>query len=152
MTQENTQQQPVSILGHFLKDISFENPDPIALISQANVAPQVGMDVGVQVNGLNQDHFEVVLKMKLKATQNEKAAFIVELAHSTIVQIDTNNFPKENMNPLLLVHIPHLAFPFVRTIVYNMMREGGLPPFNIAPIDFAAMYEAQQKDENATVN
>lgn len=152
MTQENTQTQPVAILGHFLKDISFENPDPIEIISQQNATPQIGMDVGVQVNGLNQDHFEVVLKMKLKAELNEKTAFIVELAHSTIVQVDTKIFPKENMNPLLLVHIPHLAFPFVRTIVYNMMREGGLPPFNIAPIDFSAMYDAQQLDEKATIN
>lgn len=149
MTQENTQQaaQPVAILGHFIKDMSFENPDPIAVLSTTDTPPQINMDVSVQVNSVNADHFEVVLKLKLKATQKEKTAFLVDLAYSTIVQLDTKAIPQESMNPILLIHIPHLAFPFVRAIIYNVMREGGLPPFNIAPIDFAAMYESQNKQE-----
>ncbi|MBP9752281.1 MAG: protein-export chaperone SecB [Proteobacteria bacterium] len=145
--------QPVAILGQFVKDLSFENPDPIAFLAIQDAQPEINMDVNINANGLNDGHFEVVLKVKLTAKHQEKTIFLSELAYSTIAKIDEEAIGKENMGPILMVHIPHLAFPFVRAILYNVIRDGGLPPFAIHPIDFAGMYEQNAKNqENPTIN
>jgi preprotein translocase subunit SecB len=145
--------QPVSILGQFVKDMSFENPDPIAFLAIENSQPEMNMDVGVNANALESNHFEVILKIKLTAKHQEKTIFITELSYSTVAKIDVDAIGKEHLEPILLVHIPSLSFPFVRTIVYNTIREGGLPPFAINPIDFALLYEQNQNQINQpTIN
>lgn len=134
-------EQPVSILGQFIKDLSFENPDPISFLADPSVQPSMNMDVQVDVHNLKQDHYEVVLKLKLTAKHKEKTIFLSELSYSTIVYVNEEVIGKDNINPILLVHVPHLSFPFVRVILFNLIRDGGLPAFAIHPIDFGALYE-----------
>lgn len=147
-TQSVQNEQSVSILGQFIKDLSFENPDPIAFLGSENTQPNMNMDVQVTVDNLKKDHFEVVLVLKLTAAHNEKTIFLTELSYSTIVYVNEDAVGAENINPILLVHVPHLSFPFVRAILFNIIRDGGLPAFTIHPIDFAALYEQNIKDKN----
>lgn len=145
-------EQPVSILGQFIKDLSFENPDPIAFLGDKDAQPNMNMDVQVTVHNLKKNHFEVVLILKLTASHNEKTIFLTELSYSTIVHVNEDAVGVENINPILLVHVPHLSFPFVRAILFNIIRDGGLPGFAIHPIDFAALYEQNVKNkDNSTV-
>jgi preprotein translocase subunit SecB len=146
--------QPISILGQFIKDLSFENPDPIAFLAIQDSQPEMNMDVGVNAHALNDGHFEVILKLKIMAKHKEKTIFISELSYSTLAKIDEEAVGKENLSTVLLVHIPHLAFPFMRAILYTLIRDGGLPPFAIHPIDFASMYEQNMKNggETPTIN
>ena len=44
---------------------------------------------------------------------------------------------------MLLIEAPHILFPFARRIVADMVRDGGMPPLMIEPIDFAALYRAK---------
>jgi len=106
----------------------------------------MGLDVSVVANGLNEDHFEVVLNTKLSAKQDEKVAFLIELAFSTIVQINKDILTSNQTESVLLVDVPQNAFPFLRAIIYNLMRDGGLPPFNLAPINFEALYQQNKKN------
>ena len=55
----------------------------------------------------------------------------------------TLNVPKEHTEPVLLVEVPHLLFPYARAIIANTTREAGLPPLQINPIDFAGLYQAK---------
>ena len=48
------------------------------------------------------------------------------------------------LQPFLLIEAPHLLFPFVRRIVADVIRDGGMPPLMIEPIDFAALYQQNQ--------
>jgi preprotein translocase subunit SecB len=36
-----------------------------------------------------------------------------------------------------------LLFPFARRIVADVVRDGGMPPLMIEPIDFAALFQAK---------
>ena len=44
---------------------------------------------------------------------------------------------------MLLIEAPHVMFPFVRRIVADVVRDGGMPPFLIEPIDFLSLYRAK---------
>ena len=52
-----------------------------------------------------------------------------------------------------MVEIPHLIFPYARSIIGNLVREAGLPSLQISPIDFAALYRSKlaekEKKENS---
>ena len=64
----------------------------------------------------------------------------------------TLDAPESHVQPLLLIEIPHMLFPYARAIIGNLVREAGFPSLQINPIDFAALYRAhlmdkQQKEE-----
>ena len=43
-------------------------------------------------------------------------------------------------SPAVLIEGPRHLFPFARSVVANVTRDGGFPPMMIDPIDFAALY------------
>lgn len=44
---------------------------------------------------------------------------------------------------ILLIQAPHMLFPFLRRIVSDVVRDGGMPPLMIEPIDFAQLYRSR---------
>ena len=53
------------------------------------------------------------------------------------------NVPEEMRQPALLIEAPHILFPFARRIVADVVRDGGMPPLLVEPIDFAALYRSR---------
>ena len=64
------------------------------------------------------------------------------MTYAAVVQI---NLPQEHVNPVLLIEIPRMLFPFARQIITTSLTEAGLPPFMLNPIDFAAMFQAKNQ-------
>jgi preprotein translocase subunit SecB len=52
----------------------------------------------------------------------------------------TLNVPEEHLQPVLLIEVPRLLFPFARSIVANAVRDGGFPPLMVQPIDFLDLF------------
>ncbi|PIZ32231.1 MAG: protein-export chaperone SecB [Alphaproteobacteria bacterium CG_4_10_14_0_8_um_filter_37_21] len=149
MTDKNNN-QPIMILGQFVKDLSFEHPDPLfSLNIPADKQPDMNVDVAINTKPAEQEGlYEVTLGVNVSAKAADKTMFLLELSYSAFVQVDMQAVEKDQLNPVLMINVPHMLFPFVRGIIYNTVREGGLPPLMLNPIDFAAMYEANlQKDK-----
>ena len=72
--------------------------------------------------------------------------FLLELDYACVASL---NIPKEHIEPVLLIEIPRLLFPYARNIVTNTLVNGGLPPFMLNPIDFVAMYQKRGEKPKA---
>jgi preprotein translocase subunit SecB len=135
------QGQPVrvQILGQYVKDLSFENPGA-SLINPAT-RPQIDFGVDVQARKLDQERFEVELKLRVSAQADQKPLFLLEVVYAGLLAIQSA--PEEHLQQILLIDIPHLLFPFARRIIADAVRDGGMPPLMIEPIDFGALYRAK---------
>ncbi|GBQ37789.1 protein-export chaperone SecB [Gluconacetobacter azotocaptans] len=143
---------PLTINLQYTKDLSFEVPAGAEIFATLRANPQISVNIDVQANRLQQDHpvFEVVLAIKaeaLEAPEKEGAApgravFIAELAYAAIVTL--TNAPDELVEPILLVEVPRLIFPYVRNIISEVTRDGGFPPVVLQPIDFVALWQAKR--------
>jgi preprotein translocase subunit SecB len=131
---------PLTVNGQYIKDLSFEVPGAPAIFGEMNVSPEIPIHVDVDVNPLSEAVFEVVLHLKIDAHIEGRPVFIVELAYAGVF---TLNVAAEYVHPMLLVECPRLLFPFARTIVADMTRDGGFPPLMIQPIDFAQLYQSR---------
>jgi preprotein translocase subunit SecB len=96
---------------------------------------------------LDAQHYEVVLKLRVSATADEKTVFLMELAYAGLFLIV--NIPEDVIQRVLLIDCPTLIFPFARRIVADTIRDGALPPLMIDPIDFAALYRAKAAELQA---
>ena len=129
----------IQINAQYVKDLSFEAPAMPMILSEIKGAPSISVDIDVKANKGGDKLYMVELTVKTKAIKadDKKTVFICELTYGGLVTLDV---PAEHIEPLLLVEIPHLLFPYARAIIANTTREAGLPPLQINPVDFASLY------------
>jgi preprotein translocase subunit SecB len=129
----------IQIVTQYVKDLSFENPGaPNALTARPNI--ELGVDL--QARRLEGPMFEVELKLRVNAkAAEEKPVFLIELSYAGLFQI--SNIPDDVLQQVLLIEAPHLLFPFARRIISDAVRDGGMPPLMIEPIDFAGLYRSK---------
>ncbi len=134
----------IQVVGQYIKDLSFENPGaPMTL----NVRPQIDLGVDLQARRIDPERFEVELKLRVSATSEEKTVFLLELVYAGLFLIQ--NVPDQILQQVLLIEGPHLLFPFARRIVADAIRDGGMPPLMIEPIDFASLYRSRVAEAQA---
>jgi len=134
----NAQMPRMQVVGQYIKDLSFENPGAPASFT---TRPQIDLSVDLQARNLQGEHYEVEIKLRVQATAESKPVFLVELAYAGVFEL--HNVPEEMRQPALLIEGPHILFPFARRIVADVVRDGGMPPLLIEPIDFAGLFRAR---------
>ncbi len=146
----DTKAPGLAILGQYVKDLSFENPNaPQSLMSQPEQAPSVDVQINVNAKPMSDTDFEVELKVEVKAEDKKakRTLFLLDVTYAGVFRI--TNVPKESMQPLVLIECPRLLFPFVRRIAADAISEGGFPPIMLQPVDFAALYRARAESAAA---
>ena len=145
MTENNQKQSTpnIQINAQYIKDFSFEAPNmPFALMEMKS-APEINVNIDLKADKTqNEKVFTVNLSLRLNAKIKEtnKTLFLCELVYGALVTLDV---PEDAREPVLMVEIPHMIFPYARAIVANAIREAGLPSLQINPIDFAGLYRAK---------
>lgn len=159
MAEENqqTQQAPkFQIVGQYIKDLSFENPQAPKSLLQSEQKPKIDVNIDLNANKLRDDLYEVVFSVNVKASREETALFVIDLHYAGLFNIQ--NVPEKVLPQVLFVDCPFMLFPYLRRIVSDATRDGGFPPLMLEPIDFLGLFkkrlteEAQKQAENAQVN
>jgi preprotein translocase subunit SecB len=140
-------QPTFKILGQYLKDFSFENPNAPASLAPQQSQPDINIAVNVNARNLGPTEFEVELHLNAKATGGGRVVFAAELLYAGIFRLE--NFPQNLLQAAVLIECPRMLFPFARQIMADATRNGGFPPLMLDPIDFAGMYQQRMKQRSA---
>ena len=142
--QKDEQMQPAIVIHtQYIKDMSLEIPHAPEIFRELTQAPAVDVQVEVNAHHMHDNFHNVSLSYRLNGDINGKKLFILELEYAAVVAL---NVPEEHIKPVLMIEIPRMLFPFVRSIVANAMIDGGLPPIMLNPMDFAAMLHNREEN------
>ena len=130
----------VGLISQYVKDLSFENPNAPA-VYQNEQGPEINVQFDIAANQVGEEVHEVVLKIEVRAENEGKVTFLVELAYAGLFGL--RNVPSDALQPFLLGEGPRLLFPFARRVVADTIRDGGFPPLLLEPVDFNALYFQQ---------
>jgi preprotein translocase subunit SecB len=131
----------IQMISQYVKDLSFENPG----VGRQVKSPKVEMAVDVQTNkAAGEGQYEIVLNLRVTATDETTTMFIVELAYGSFVVL--KDVPEDYVQQVLMIEIPRQIFPFARRIVADVTRDGGMLPLMLEPIDFVAIYRKKLAD------
>ena len=135
----------------YVKDLSFEAPNSPAIFTES-WKPQANMEMNTNFEKLDEQHYEVVLKLTITAKLEEKVAFIIELKQAGIFLIE--NISGDALNQLLHGYCPTTLFPYARDAIASQVFRGSFPELNLAPINFDALYlqGQQQQVSTTTIN
>ncbi len=133
------------IRGQYVKDLSFENPLAPHTLVNPEEKPDISVDISLKAQRLNEEHFELVLRIASTAKSKEKMLFLVELDYGAIVQLV--NIPEDRIEQLLFIDCAAILFPFARRVLSDVTRDGGFMPMMLEPIDFTALYARNKMAE-----
>lgn len=143
-----SQTPPLTINAQYIKDLSFEHPDPVSNYEGSNQQPDISINIDVAGNRIKDRNFEVVLSIRASAERGGNSVFMAELQYGGIFTL-SDSVPDEAIHPVLMIECPRLLFPYARSILSNTTRDGGFPPLSLNPIDFAGLYRRQMEEQKA---
>jgi len=136
----------IRMLGQYVKDLSFESPSIRKLMTSQAENPNLNLEMNVAPEQVGPDVYETTLSFKARAeSKGIGVIFELELDYSGLFRIE--NAPREVLDAILHVQCPTLLFPFVRRIIADMTRDGGImPPLLLDPVDFGALYRRNRQN------
>ena len=147
-TPAGAQTQPqLNVLGQYIKDFSFENPNAPRSLAPTQTQPAIQIQINVGVQQLAETDYEVSLKLDGKAENSGSVLFAFDLTFAGVFRVQ--NVPQEQLQPVIMIECPRLLFPFAREIVATSVRNGGFPPLLLDPVDFVSLYQQRAAQAQA---
>ncbi len=126
----------IELQRFYLKDVSFETPNSPQIFLE-EWKPQIDLQLGTDAKSLNEEVFEVTLKITVTNKVGDKVAFLAEIHQAGIFAI--KGFSQEELAPILGSYCPHQLFPYAREAISDLVTKGSFPQFLLAPVNFDAI-------------
>jgi preprotein translocase subunit SecB len=130
----------------YLKDCSYEAPNGPRVDGTWN--PQVNLDLQTGSTLLSPDLREVVLTVTVSAKQNDVTVFLVEVKQAGLFLV--RNLGEPDLKRAVSTVCPSVLFPYARSAVSQLVSAGGFPQFLLPPVNFDALYAANQGQPQQT--
>ena len=111
-----------SVLAQYTKDFSFENPNAPRTLGPQQTPPNISIQINVNARQLAPTDYEVSLMLEGGAGQGADTMFKFELNYAGVFRVE--NFPAEQVQPVVMIEGPRILFPFARQIVADAVRGG----------------------------
>lgn len=121
----------------YVKDVSFESPNSPTIFNE-NVQPDLQLNLNQKVQRLSDTAFEVVLGVTLTCKAGDKTAYVAEVEQAGVFGLI--GLEPQAIDVLLGTQCPNILFPYVRSLVSELIQAGGFPPFYLQPINFEGLY------------
>ena len=132
----------------YLKDCSYESPNGPRI--EGNWNPQINLDLQTSSTALGPEVREVVLTVTVSAKYGEATIFLVEVKQAGLFVI--RNLNDEEVKRAISTVCPGVLFPYARAAVSQLVSQGGFPQFLLPPVNFDALYAANQNQTPQTTN
>ena len=124
----------------YLKDCSYESPNGPRIDGTWN--PQINLDLQTSSTPLGPEVREVVLTVTVSAKHGDVTIFLVEVKQAGLFVV--RNLPEPDLKRAISTVCPGVLFPYARAAVSQLVSQGGFPQFLLPPVNFEALYAANQ--------
>ena len=132
----------------YLKDCSYESPNGPRV--EGNWNPQINLDLQTGSTTLGPEVREVVLTVTVSAKYGEATIFLVEVKQAGLFVI--RNLSEDETKRAVGTYCPGVLFPYARAAISHLVTQGGFPQFLLPPVNFDALYAANQQPTPQTTN
>lgn len=137
-------EQEFGIQRLYVKDLSFESPAaPKVFLEEYH--PEIKIDLMTKHAKLDDQYYDVMVRVTVKAEQAGKPLFLAEVDQAGIFAL--LGFEEAMMEQLLAVVCPNILFPYAREAISETVTKGGFPPVYLAPVNFEALFHEKKAQE-----
>jgi preprotein translocase subunit SecB len=143
MTDAATQNQAIySIEKIYVKDLSLEVPNAPKIFLERE-APQVDVQLHHASQKVDEGVYQTELTLTVTAKIGEKTMFLVEANQAGIFAI--RNISDQELALVLGIGNPNILYPYARETISDAITRAGFPPVLLNPVNFEALFQAQQQ-------
>ena len=137
MTKSNKLFTPqLHLIKKHIKDLSFENPQSVALTNIEKSAENINIDFSVILRPFDKIHVEVILQIKCKCSHENKILFCLELDYlGFFKKIDNLDIDDDTITKEAVKHL----FPSAKSIIHDISRNGGFVTILLNELDLNSM-------------
>ena len=129
----------LNIVKQYIKDLSFENPLSPNNVP-ANIEPEVKFDIELNLTNLGTNAHELNLIIKADAKFDGNIIFLLELQYAGLFSYEINEKNNDDKK-YFVIEAAHFLFPFARSIIADITKDGGFNPLIVQPFDFEKIYK-----------
>ncbi len=131
----------------YLRDLSFETPmGAKAFISK--VQPKIDQELATETTKIDNDLYEVQLKLTVTAKIEENTAFLVEVHQAGLFLI--KGIEGANLTRVINTVCPQILFPYAREAIDSALVKGSFPPVMLPPVNFEALFAQAMAEQQAS--
>ena len=130
----------------YLKDCSYESPNGPRI--DGNWNPQINLDLQTSSTALGPEVREVVLTVTVSAKHGDTTIFLVEVKQAGLFVV--RNLAEPELKRAISTVCPGVLFPYARAAISQLVSQGGFPQFLLPPVNFEALYAANQAQPPVT--
>ena len=133
------------IIGKYIKNLKFNIPNPrtFFLLSQSISNYKINIDIkSVQIK---QNIIEVLTSLSLTPTKNDFEKIDTKIIYSTIVELNSKNNKKSEIENIILIEIPTRIYSDLRQIFIFLFENSGFKDIKISKtVDFKKLYKMKK--------
>ena len=133
------------IISKFIKDVSFEIPNPQAFIMLEKEISNYSLNFDIKSNSFKQNIIEVNTVLKISPNQEVKHAVLAEITCTALVSIEEKFEDKKELEKIILIKIPTEIYPTLYATFIYIFNKAGVKNIQIdKEVDFEKLYKERK--------
>ena len=133
------------IIGKYIKELNFVIPNPKTFFLLSKNIANYKINIDIKSSQTKQNVIEVLTSLSLTPTKNDFETINTKIIFSTIIEIETNQLSKEEMEKIILIEVPSKIYPELRKIFVFLFENSGFKNIKISEaVDFKNLYEMRK--------
>ena len=132
------------IVAKYIKDISFEIPDPDCFIDAAQNLGSYSTKLDLSSKPFKNNLIELNCKFALEAPDKIEKKIHAEVCLAIVFKITNTKLTTEEVKKLILVTLPTENFSFMKVVVTDLFQKSGFKQFSFTKeVNFQELYNQQ---------
>ena len=136
------------ILSKFIKDISFEIPNPETFLMLEKELPKYNLNFDIKSNPYKNNIIEVNTILRIVPSKEIKNKMLTEINLTSLVSIEKNNEKeeKDELEKIILIKVPTEVYPTLYETFVYLFSQAGVKNITIEKkIDFEKLFNEKNK-------
>jgi preprotein translocase subunit SecB len=132
------------VVAKYIKDISFEIPDPDCFIDAAQNLGSYSTKLDLSSKPFKNNLIELNCKFALEAPDKIEKKIHAEICLAIVFKITNTKLTTEEVKKLILVTLPTENFSFMKVVVTDLFQKSGFKQFSFTKeVNFQELYNQQ---------
>ena len=133
------------IIGKYIKDLNFNIPNPKTFFLLSKNISNYKINIDIKSAQVKQNIIEVLTSLSLTPTKNDFEKIDTKIIYSTIVELENEKIQKDEMEKIILIHVPSEIYSELRQIFIFLFENSGFKDVKVnKTVDFEKLYKMKK--------
>ena len=133
------------IIGKYIKELDFNIPNPKTFFLLSKDIANYKINIDIKSSRTKQNIIEVLTSLSLSPVKDGFETIDTKIIFSTIVELESNQLSKEEMEKIILIEVPSKIYPELRKIFVFLFESSGFKDIKVnEAVDFEKLYKLRK--------